>query len=109
MDYNVLNRTTNKEDRALLMKFMELPPQKLLMFSSAILAAYISTFSDDKSKQLLLETVVNSITKEVYKESIVVQCSFCKEEFYMRKGKKKEKNPICPKCTFPDLGIEKGI
>ena len=109
MDYSVLNKTTTKEDRELLMKFMDLPPQKILMYASAILSAYISTFSDEKNKEFVLKTVIDSITKEVYKKIMVVECAFCHKDFYTHAENLKDGHPLCPKCVFPDLGAEKEI
>ena len=103
MDYTVLSRTTTPEDRELLMKFLELPPQKILMYASAILSAYIKTFSEEKSKDLLLETVIKAITEDVKKKTVMVTCSFCEKGFYTYVENMHDPQLICPTCALPDL------
>ena len=106
MNYDFLGKTTTAEERELLMNFLRLPPQKILLFASAIISSYIATFSDPKSKELLLKTVINSIKLALSKDSIILKCSFCEQPFYTLIDNANDPSPLCPKCVFPDLGIE---
>ena len=99
-EYNILHAVTNEKERKLLMDFMELEPNKILLYASAIISSYIGTFSSEESKDALLETVINSITKESKRKNIKVPCSFCENEFYTKEG---SGVTTCPECNFPDL------
>lgn len=106
MDYSTLDKNTTAEDRDLLMKFSELPPQKMLMFASSIIGTFISTLVKQESKDVVLQTVIEQITKLSYGESIKIKCSFCNNDFYTSEVNKNVSNPLCPRCVFPDLRKE---
>jgi hypothetical protein len=106
MDYSVLDKNTTAEDRDLLMRFSELQPQKMLMFASSIIGTFISTLSKQESKDMILRTVIEQITKLSCGESIKLKCSFCQNDFYTSEANKNISNPLCPRCVFPDLRKE---